>query len=92
MAPVEHADGGDRIDALPEEMARIEVATHVRSCDGAQPEHRLRAIDDEPGMHFDGDLHAVVGGELRVLDPIGRDHFVPLPVEDSSGSPEATDR
>jgi len=33
-------------------------------------------------MHFDRDLHAVVGGELRVLNPIGRDYFVPLPVQD----------
>ena len=25
---------------------------------------RLRAVDDEAGMHFDGDLHAVILGEL----------------------------
>ena len=50
--------------------------------DGAQPEHRFRAVNDEAGMHFDGDLHAVVGGEFAVLAPIGSDHFVPLPVED----------
>ena len=44
-------------------------------------------------MHFDGDLHAVVGGELAVLAPIGRDDFVPLPVEDFEvvGRPGAGD-
>ncbi len=77
----EHSHGGDGIDALPEEMARIEIATHIGSGNGAQPEHRLRVVDDEPGMHFDGDLHAMVGGELCVFDPVGRDHFAPLPVE-----------
>jgi hypothetical protein len=43
--------------------------------------HRLRAIDDEAGVHFNGDLHAVIFGELGVLDPVRRDHFVPLPGE-----------
>ena len=32
----EYADRGDGIDALPEETARIEVAAHSGSCDGAQ--------------------------------------------------------
>src|SRR5580704_12691810 len=90
---LEYADGANRIDTLPEEMARIEVATYAGSCDGAQPEHRLRAIDYEPRVHFDGDLHAMVSGELRVLGPIGRDDLVPLPVEDLAvvGRPGAGD-
>ena len=78
---MQYADGGDGIDGLPEEMTRIEVATYIRSGDGAQPEHRLRVVDNESRMHFDGDLYAVVGGELCVFDPIGRYHFIPLPVE-----------
>src|SRR5271156_7200776 len=32
-------------------------------------------------MHFDSELHTVMLGEFGVLDPIRRDHFVPLPVE-----------
>src|ERR1700704_2257502 len=32
-------------------------------------------------MHLDGDTEAVIGGEFCVLDPIGRDNFVPLPLE-----------
>src|SRR5208282_4745116 len=74
---LKNADGGDGINILPEKMAGIEVTTYGRSGDGAQLEHRLRTIDYEAGMHFDGDLHAMIRGELRVLDPIGRDDFVP---------------
>jgi hypothetical protein len=35
----------------------------------------------------------VVGGKLRVLDPIGRHHFVPLPVQhfEEVGRPRASD-
>jgi hypothetical protein len=81
------------IDALPEEMAGIEVASHAGSGDGAQPEHGFRAVDDESWMHFDGDLHAMVGGEFSMLDPVGRHHFVPLPVENLEvvGRPGASD-
>ena len=50
--------------------------------DRAQLQHRLRAVDHEPGMHLDGDLHAVIFGELRLLGPVRRRHFVPLPVQD----------
>src|SRR5579872_495766 len=32
-------------------------------------------------MHLDGNLYAMVGGELRVFLPIGGDHLIPLPVE-----------
>ena len=44
-------------------------------------------------MHLDGDADAVVGGELAVLGPVGRDDFVPLPVEDVEivGRPGAGD-
>ncbi len=33
-------------------------------------------------MHFDGDLHAMIGGKFSMLRPIGSYHFVPLPIED----------
>jgi hypothetical protein len=33
-------------------------------------------------MHFDGNLYAMVGGKFPMLNPIGRHHLVPLPVED----------
>ncbi len=64
------ADRLDGVDALPEHVARIVVAADAIARDGAQLQHRLRAVDDEPGMHFDGDLHAVIFGELAVLGPV----------------------
>jgi type 1 glutamine amidotransferase len=77
----EHAHGREGIDILPEEMTGIEVATQVRSGDRAQSEQGLRIVDHESGVHFDGDLHAVIGSEAGVLDPVRRDHFVPLPIQ-----------
>ena len=64
-----------------------------RPGDGAQLEHRLGTVDHEARMHLDGDLDAVIGGELRVLRPIGRHHFVPLPLENLEivGRPRAGD-
>jgi len=47
-----------------------------------QLEHGFRAVDHEPRMHLDGDFDAVIGGELRLPDPIGRHHLLPLPLED----------
>src|ERR1700722_422684 len=90
---LEYADGGDGIDALPEEMARIEIATDVGSCDGAQLQQGLRVVDYKSRMHFNGDLYPVFGGELRVCDPIRRNHFTPLPVENLEviGRPGAGD-
>src|ERR1035438_1255134 len=78
---LKHADGGDRIDTLPEKVARVEVATHVAPRDRAQPQHRLRTVNHEPRMHFDSDLHSVIGRKLRVLGPIRRNHLVPLPIQ-----------
>jgi len=47
-----------------------------------QPQHRLRVVDHEARVHLDGDLHAVVAGELGVARPVGDDLALPLPVED----------
>ena len=32
-------------------------------------------------MHLDGNLHAMICSKLGALDPVGRDHLVPLPAE-----------
>src|SRR5277367_1531141 len=77
----EYANGSNGINALPEKMAGIEVAAYAGSRDGAQLEHRFWAIHDKSGMHFDGDFHTMVGRKLRVLHPVRRDHFAPLPVQ-----------
>src|SRR5579864_418309 len=76
-----HADGRDRIDVLPEEMTGIVVAADSFSCDRAETQHGLGVIHHEAGMHLNGNFHTMVRGEFRVLDPIGRNHLVPLPVE-----------
>ena len=80
-AVVQHADGGDRIDALPEHMARVVIAAHRFAGDGAQFQHRLRAVDHEAGVHLDGDLHAVIRGEPGMPGPVRRHNLVPLPGE-----------
>ncbi len=48
---------------------------------GAQFQQGLRAVDDEAGVHLDGDLDAVIFGELRLPGPIGRNFLLPLPCE-----------
>ena len=63
-------------------MAGIVIAADGRAGDGAQLEHGLRAVGYEAGMHFDGDLNAVVGGEFGLLDPVGGDLGFPLPLQD----------
>ena len=59
-------------------MARIVVATDTLAALTAEAEHRFRIIDDEAGMHFDGDLHAVIGGELATLRPVGNRFLFPV--------------
>src|ERR1700726_912403 len=78
---LKNSNRGDRIDALPKKVTGIEVATHARSRDRAQPQQRLRTIDDEPRMHLNSDLHPMVCGELRMLAPVRRNHLLPLPGE-----------
>src|SRR5579864_3472987 len=63
-------------------MAGIEVASHVLARDCAQPEHRLRTVDHEAGMHFDRNLYSMISGKLRMLDPVGCNYLVPLPIKD----------
>src|SRR5688500_8821023 len=57
-AIAELANGRNRIDALPEHMARIVVAADRLAGDGAQLQHRLRRVADEARMHFDGDANS----------------------------------
>ncbi len=49
--------------------------------DRAQLQHRLRTVDDESGMHLDGDFHAVIGGKFCVLGPVRNDFLLPLPIQ-----------
>src|SRR4051812_35094661 len=65
----QNANRLDRIDALPEHVARVEVRADRWPGNLTKPKHRLRAVDYEPGVHLDGDLDAMIGGELAVLRP-----------------------
>ncbi len=65
------------IDPLPEQVARIEVAADLRTGDAPQLQHRLGAVDDESGMHLDGDLDAVIGREPGALSSSTGDHLRP---------------
>src|SRR5258706_6797936 len=77
----QNADGLDGVDGLPEHVAGIVVASDGFARDGAEPQHRLGAIDDEARMHFDGDLDAMIFSELRVPGPIRNYFLVPLPCQ-----------
>src|SRR5665213_940416 len=89
----QHADGGDGVDALPEHMAGIVIATDRFPRNRAQAQHGFRVVNHEPGMHFDGDFHAVVSREPAVFLPVRRDAPLPLPLEQVEifGWPRASD-
>ena len=78
---LEHANRADGIDLLPEKMAGIVIAAHVVPGDRAQFQHGLGIVGDKSGMHLHCNFHSVIGSEFCVLLPVGRDDFVPLPVE-----------
>ena len=78
----EDADGADGIDALPEHVTGIVVTADGGPGDLAQAQHGFRTVDDEAGVHLDGDADAVVGCKFCFFDPVGRHHGFPLPLED----------
>jgi hypothetical protein len=83
LLAAEQLDRLDDVDALPEQMARIEVRADLRSDRLAQSEQRRRVVDDEAGVHLEGDLlDAVPRRERRCLGPVRDDDVVPLPLED----------
>ena len=65
-AVAERADGRRHVDLLPEHVARIEVAADRPARHIPQPQHRLGVVDDEVGVHLDGDAHA---GRLTASSP-----------------------
>src|SRR5450759_1506086 len=75
-------DREDRVDRLPEEGAGIEVRADHRALRIAEAQERARVIDDEPRVHLEAQLHAVIGRHRPGLAPV-RDHrLVPLPADD----------
>lgn len=77
------AHGHDCVDALPEEMTRIEVGADFATHRFPKPEQGRGVVDDKAGVHFKAELaNPVVASKRRLLLPIGDDHVLPLPVED----------
>ena len=48
----------------------------------AQAQQGLRVIDHETGVHFKGQLDALIGGKRAGFLPVGDDLLFPLPLED----------
>ena len=71
-AALQFADGGNGLDALPDQVRGVEVgADDIAHC-RAEAEQGLGVIHAEAGVHLEGDLgHAVGTAELGGLLPIG---------------------
>ena len=86
----ENARALDRIDALPEEVRRIEVRAEDRLALEARGLHRrlaeaderVRVVDAEAGVRFPRDLDAVLRAETRLRRPVRDEHALPLVLED----------
>ena len=75
------ADGGRRVDPLPEQMAGVKIRAHRRPHRRAQPQHRLRIVDAEAGMQFNGHPDPSLFGAAGRLLPVGQQHLIPLIVQ-----------
>ena len=70
------------VDALPDQVARVEVRADDRAHRRAQLKKRLRVVNAEARVHLEGDfLDSVLRREGRGLLPVGNQNLVPLPVE-----------
>ncbi len=61
---------GDRhldVDPLPEQVAGVQVRADRLAACLAQSQQGPRVVDDESGVHLEAELHAVLGGEGRLL-------------------------
>jgi hypothetical protein len=77
----QRANCGWNVNALPEEVTRIEIDPEVRPNRRTKLQHRLHVVDDEPGVGFQRDLDAVVGCVLGRFDPVRNGLLLPLPLQ-----------
>ncbi len=80
-AVAQRTHGRRDVDLLPEHVTRIEVAPDRALRDVTQPQHRFGVVDDEVGVHLDGDTDARLLAHAGRLLPVREDALVPLPVE-----------
>ena len=76
----QNPDGGNRVDALPEHVARVVITANRRTRDGPQFQHSFGIVDQESGMHLNGDSDAMIGGKTSVRGPIRSGYVIPLPL------------
>ena len=80
---LKRADGGNGVDALPDQVGGVEVGTDRVTDSGTKAEQGLGVVNAEAGVHFKGDLgNAVLLGESGGLLPIGDEDLVPLICKD----------
>lgn len=80
---LEGPDGGDDVDALPEEVGGVEVRADDGADGLAQAKQRGGVVDAEAGVELKGNLvYAVLLRKFGFLFPIGNELLVPLPVAD----------
>jgi hypothetical protein len=79
-----------RVDALPEEVARVEVgAEHRRALQAARllralahANERVRVVDREPRVRLPRHAHAVLARKLGLRGPVRHQHAFPLVLHD----------
>ena len=86
----ERANRGRHVDALPEEMTRIEIDAEVRPGRLPQLQRRLDVVDDEAGMRLERHLHAVVRGERAPPRSSTESPSFPTASRARRGTPAAT--
>jgi hypothetical protein len=78
----EPLDRRDRVDALPEQVRRVQLSTDVGgACLLDQPFEGGRVEHEVLWVHLDGDLHTVLAGQRVDLGPERHRDLVPLVVE-----------
>ena len=76
------ANGSNRVYAIPEKVARIQVCAHRRAGCRAHPQHGLNVVDQHAGVDLDPDLDAMIAGEGFRFFPVRDGDIIPLIVED----------
>ena len=71
-----------RIATLPEKMAQVAVGANLFANGFAEPQQCAWIVNDEVGMHLEGQaMNTVFTRELGRFFPVRDDFFVPLPLQ-----------
>ena len=75
------ANGGHDVDAIPEQVAGVQITAKSRPCRLPHAQQGLDVKNQHAGVHFASHLHAVLSGEVGGITPIGNSHLVPLVIQ-----------